>query len=180
MSIKKQLTSLIISTVILASFFAALHGYRNSLSQLDSVFDQELLTAARLIATVATEVDSLPASIDSNLVFQVIENGVVRSASSNAPNGVIKAQSNAFGSTTFFGKRWRTYAIEISYRSSNIQVVVAHPIAARIVLEAGARRGVRVADQGCHPRCGEQSRFLSAPVLGWHAPTSDGRHGSGM
>lgn len=127
MSIKHQLTSLIISTVILASFLAALHGYRSSLTQLDTVFDQELLTVANIISEVAQQVEAVPTSIDSSIVFQIVKDSKVISASKNAPNQVIIGQPKTFGTKTFFGKRWRTYTVA----SKTVTVVVAHPLESR-------------------------------------------------
>lgn len=127
MSIKQQLTSLIISTVILASFLAALHGYRSSLTQLDTVFDQELLTVARIITVVAEQVDAVPSSIDSSIVFQIVKDNQIISASNNAPDQVIAGLPNTFGTKTFFGKRWRTYTVA----SKTLSVVAAHPLESR-------------------------------------------------
>ena len=127
MSIKHQLTSLIISTVILASFLAALHGYRSSLTQLDTVFDQELLTVANIISEVAEQVEAVPPSISSSIVFQIVKGRQIISASNNAPNHVITGEPKTFGTKTFFGKRWRTYTVE----SKTVSVVVAHPLESR-------------------------------------------------
>nr|WP_136250905.1 ATP-binding protein [Ningiella ruwaisensis] len=124
MSIKKQLTSLIISTVILATFFAALQGYRNSLNQLDTVFDQELLSVANFLSSMTGKESTFPSSIDSNIVFQLIQDEQVISASQNAPKDPIRVNKNTFGEATFFGQRWRTYATESDYAL----VIVAQPL----------------------------------------------------
>lgn len=127
MSIKHQLTSLIISTVILASFLAALHGYRSSLEQLDVVFDLELHSVANIISEVAENVEDVPPTIDSSFVFQILKDGHIISASNDAPNQVLAAAPNTYGTKTFYGKRWRTYTAT----SKTLSVVVAHPLASR-------------------------------------------------
>lgn len=132
MSIRQQLTSLIISTVILASFLAALHGYKNSLRQLDSIFDQELKSIARVILGVADQLDAMPEHMNSEIVFQVIEDGALSSASNNSPDHIIAGEAGTFGIKVFFGKRWRTFTLNSpTLNSPDISVVVAHPIETR-------------------------------------------------
>lgn len=144
MSIKRQLTLLIIATVMLASFFAALHGYRNSMKQLDTVFDQELHSLAEFMLAIATSNDTLPAKIPSEFSYQILKNGDVISQSINIPeqhgllvpnnlksdiaqNEMIK---NGFSENTFLSQRWRMYSIT----KAPFQVTVAHPIAARVAV----------------------------------------------
>lgn len=126
-SIKKQLISLIISSVVLAIFFAALHGYRNSLKQLENVFDQELVSVANVVLNVALSTENIPTQIPSSIVFQVIRNGNIISASEHAPSELINGVSDDFHVTTFFGQRWRTYTT----KGDGLTVVVAQPISAR-------------------------------------------------
>ena len=126
-SIKNQLISLIISAVILAIFFAALHGYRNSLKQLENVFDQELISIANVVLNVALSTENIPTQIPSSIVFQVIQNGNIISTSEHAPSDSINGATNGFHVTTFFGQRWRTYTT----KRDGLTIVVAQPVSAR-------------------------------------------------
>lgn len=125
MSLKKQLTSLIISSVILAIFFASLHGYRSSLEQLESVFDQELISVANVVHHVVSTTQHLSPQIPSEILFQVIASNRIISASKNAPAEPIKSTPNALDIATFFGQRWRTY----TKQENGLTVVVAQPVA---------------------------------------------------
>jgi len=141
-SIKRQLTILIIATVVLASFFAALHGYRNSKKQLDEVFDQELASVAMLISGVIDSNATLPASISSKFVFQVFDNNGLISKSNNAPQQAMfvaqthkntsidnsKAPMGAFNYTSFSSKRWRTYTL----LHGQFTISVAQPVDTRL------------------------------------------------
>lgn len=101
MSIKGQLTSLIIATVVLASFFAALHGFRNSMNQLDKVFDQELQSVGEIIAGVALSNEKLPPSIEGEIVFQVFSGQTLLSKSTNAPVQPFFSSVDGFSENTF-------------------------------------------------------------------------------
>ena len=74
MSIKRQLTTLIISTVVLASFFAALKGYQNSIQEFDNVFDQELITVSQLIVNITNDSSQLPKVLNGDIAYQIIQN----------------------------------------------------------------------------------------------------------
>ena len=60
MSIQRYLIVLIISIITLASFFAALHGYRASMTQLDKVFDTQLQAIAEVLGSNADISRSAP------------------------------------------------------------------------------------------------------------------------
>ncbi|MFC3094011.1 sensor histidine kinase [Alteromonas sediminis] len=128
MSIKKQLISLIISSVILAIFFAALHGYRNSLKQLESVFDKELKSVAHVIFNLASSTQNMPIKTQSDILFQVTRGGKLESASHNAPSESIGGSSNGLGIVTFYGQRWRTY----TKSEDGVSVTVAQPMTSRL------------------------------------------------
>lgn len=128
MSIKNQLVTLIIATVVLASFFSALNGYRNSIKQLDFVFDQELISVAKFISGMLDSNNEFPSEISGELIYQVIQDNKLVSRSTSAPSQPIYSGDIGFGESTFFAKRWRTYSIV----HGQDKIVVAHPIEARI------------------------------------------------
>lgn len=128
MSIKRQLIALINSSVILAILFAAFHGYRSSLTQLENVLDKELVSVATIIHDVVLASDHIPKKLQSDIVFQVIKDGDVISSSKNSPTQFIATSGEAFGVTSFFGERWRTYTAN----GKGLRVIVAQPIVSRI------------------------------------------------
>ena len=128
MSMKKQLIILIISTVMLATFFAALHGYRNSIKQLDRVFDQELTTMADFILEFSQSNNNFPKNIHGEFVYQVFLNDTLISHGNHASKKAISPSVLGFGENTLYGKRWRTF----STSKNDFTVVVGHPIEKRI------------------------------------------------
>lgn len=123
--------------MVLASFFAALHGYRNSVQQLDEMFDQELASVALLISGVIDNNAELPPIIESKFVFQVFNKEGLISQSSNSPEYAIVAEedfqglnsrSAIYGYSTFFAKRWRTHSI----MNERYTVSVAQPLDSRV------------------------------------------------
>ncbi len=128
MSIKRQLTSLIISTIILASFFAALHGFRNSKLALDLIFDQELASIANVISAVVINNEKVPENIEGNFVFQVFKDNVLHTKNTNTPSEPIITIEEGFNDTVFSGKRWRTFTL----LKNGYSTIVAQPIDARI------------------------------------------------
>ena len=129
MSIQRQLVVLIISTITLASFFAALQGYRNSITQLDTMFDQELKLIANFIASTDRLNQIVPSDIEGDFVYQVFHGEKLISKSENVPVSPIYSKEKDFDEQFFYGKRWRTYSLF----NGKQQVVVAHPTESRIL-----------------------------------------------
>ncbi|MBT1449301.1 HAMP domain-containing histidine kinase [Glaciecola sp. XM2] len=132
MSIKRRLIILIISTVVLASFFAALHGYRNSLEQLDDVFDEELITVSAFLSGFVNQSNGLPEKVDSEITYQIFVNNQLISSSMASPNAKMTLVNQGFDEVSFHGKRWRTYSSTSVNEGSNVTIMVAHPIQKRI------------------------------------------------
>ncbi|WP_100655762.1 sensor histidine kinase [Alteromonas flava] len=124
MSIKRQLTLLTISTFVLATFLAALHGYRNSLAQLDELFDQELRTVAALLVNLVESDSRIPTDFDGELAFQVIQQGVVTKTSNNVTRQQIANLPAGFSEQSFNGKRWRVFRVA----KVEFDVIVMQPI----------------------------------------------------
>ncbi|WP_426358177.1 ATP-binding protein [Pseudocolwellia sp. HL-MZ19] len=137
MSIKKQLITLIISAVVLASFFSALYGYKSTTKQLDIIFDQELHSVATFVLAMSKSNQTLPSTIDNTFAFQVFKNGVLVSKSVQMPSSRFTAPSQYNNEIFFNGKRWRThYLVEKVTQDTNeqitIEVLVAQPMSDRI------------------------------------------------
>lgn len=138
MSIQRQLILLIVATITLASFFSAIHGYKNSMKQLDSIFDRELSSIAQLIIsttpitlnkvsntnnknskkiTLATaennQLQLNQQNIDHSLdlIYQVYFQNQLIKKSKLAPEQSITTLSHGFSNNNFNGKRWRTYVL---------------------------------------------------------------------
>ncbi|XQW86245.1 ATP-binding protein [Thalassotalea piscium] len=126
MSIQRHLIILIISIITLSTFFAALHGYRASMEQLNNLFDQELVSVAKVIVNAKSIVNT--SEQDQTLLYQVIENNELVSRSAIAPNEAFKTLSTGFSYLTFNGQRWRSYTI----KAQDVIAVVARPVAQRI------------------------------------------------
>lgn len=124
MSIKRQLTTLIISTVVLASFFAALKGYQNSIQEFDNVFDQELITVSQLIVNITNDSSQLPKVLNGDIAYQIIQNNTLTYRSNNAPKLPLLDLKEGLNELIFNGQRWRYYFVQ----QKNKKVIVAHPI----------------------------------------------------
>lgn len=133
MSIKKQLITLIISAVMLASFFSALYGYKNTVKQLDLIFDQELHSIATFVLAMSKSNQTLPPTIDNVFAFQVFKNGELVSKSEQMPSSKFNASSKYNNEVFFSGKRWKTYSLkEVNTEKDTIEVLVAQPMSSRI------------------------------------------------
>lgn len=126
MSIQRHLIILIISIITLSSFFAALHGYRASMEQLDNLFDQELMSIAKVLVNVKPSMGT--SEQDQTLLYQVIQNNQLLTRSSIAPTKAYSNVTSGFSHITYEGQRWRSYSLE----ARDIVVVVARPLAQRI------------------------------------------------
>lgn len=132
MSIKKQLITLIISAVTLASFFSALYGYKSTVKQLDIILDKELHSVANFVLAMSKSNQTLPTVINNVFAYQVFKNGVLVSKSEHIPNDKLNANTQhnneSINEIFFNDKRWRTYYL----KDDDIEVRVAQPMAERI------------------------------------------------
>lgn len=133
MSIKKQLITLIIAAVVLASFFSALYGYKSTTKQLDVIFDQELHSVATFVLAMSKVNQTLPPVIDNVFAFQVFRNELLISKSEQMPNKKFTTSLQHNDEVFFNGKRWRThYLKETDSQNNTIEVLVAQPMSERI------------------------------------------------
>lgn len=108
--------------VTIATFVASIHGYRNSQSYLNEVFDSDLQTMASLVAAGAV-VPNILETIDKQYLFQVFDlQGDMLSRSSSAPERAISELANGFSESAFYGVRWRAFSLT----NNKYFVVVAH------------------------------------------------------
>ncbi len=111
-SIRRFLVVVLLATITLINFLAALHGYRTSMAEAEQLFDQHLADVAAVLAVAADGRDTLAALVDSpgEVVFQVWQDGALVLASTNAPAAAMAALQPGYAETNFDGYRWRTYS----------------------------------------------------------------------
>ena len=118
MSIQSKLITLIISLVTIATFIAAMHGYRNSQTQLNNILDDELKTQANFILSHQIEntvpskaLSSNELALSNTKVYQVFSSsGQLLASSKNAPAQPISTKYG-FSEEAFSGLRWRSYKL---------------------------------------------------------------------
>jgi|GEM_PF-186446 len=134
LSIRNQLLQLIISIVTLASFLAAIHGYRNSMESLNQLFDQALTQRAQFILRFAqagnidiqsTDIKAL--NFDSSQPFYIYVDQAKVLSSDNAPE-LNFTMRDGFNEIAAAGKIWRTFQLNVN----DISIITAQPIEERI------------------------------------------------
>ena len=78
-SIRRFLVVVLLATITLINFLAALHGYRTSMKEAERLFDAQLADIAAVLA-VTTGPDSMNGTLDTeptSISFQVWENDVL-------------------------------------------------------------------------------------------------------
>lgn len=128
MSIQRYLLITILSIVTLASFSAALQGYKASREKLTSIFDKELKSFAIALAHSPLAEGKTVASFESIFAYQVFSHGQLRVKSDNAPVTMISTHSTGYQNSSFLGTRWRLFI----YDEHNVRVIVAQPVEQRI------------------------------------------------
>lgn len=110
-SIKVFLVASIVSVLILFNFVAALQGYRSSMREAESLFDNEMIDFAWVIARLdISNQSTTKLRLGSDIAFQIWEDGQLLAASENAPTKKLHDFSYGFDYTNFGGYRWRTLA----------------------------------------------------------------------
>jgi two-component system sensor histidine kinase QseC len=128
-SISKQLTLLLISSLTLVVFSAAIQGYRSSTDIASQAYDDELKIIAQGLLPIATNWESLASHQDMSIpklkgkqapsqnvefAYQIIVNKSPVFRTKNAPKHVIGVLQQGFSDVSFLGKRWRLFALEFA------------------------------------------------------------------
>jgi two-component system sensor histidine kinase QseC len=149
MSIRRYLVLTLFSVLTLITFIAAIQGYKQSMSQAEAGFDQQLLSLAQTL----TAMNSMPnANINrdktlqvvqqSAFAFQVWKNKRLILKSNNAPDHLItnialsSHQGTEFFEVNFLDQRWRAVALSSLFLApnDNMVVIVAQPLKAQFSL----------------------------------------------
>jgi two-component system sensor histidine kinase QseC len=118
-SIRRFLVVVLLATITLINFLAALHGYRKSMSEADKLFDAQLVDIAAVLEFTASGVDAGSTIAtdtvagDPSIVFQIWQSGVLLSSSDrsavDSPEPIAPLDAG-FADVNFAGYRWRSFS----------------------------------------------------------------------
>ncbi|TWX52817.1 ATP-binding protein [Colwellia hornerae] len=146
MSIRRYLVLILLSIITLMTFFAAIQGYKASMEQATSLFDEQLVLVGKtLLATSATYPDqatenrlSAVTVVPSNhIAYQVFRNNTLLLRTDNAPEQLITELPAGFIDLNFIGQRWRVYIETLPDEPTQInqlKVLIAQPLEQRFSL----------------------------------------------
>jgi two-component system sensor histidine kinase QseC len=112
-SIRIFLVVALLATMTLTVFISALHGYRASMSEAQTLFDTKLADAAQLLAIMHGHdlPDNDRHDTARQFAFQVWDDGVLRQHSENAPLTPMAPLVAGYDHHNFGSYRWRTYVL---------------------------------------------------------------------
>lgn len=138
MSLQRQLLALILSVIALASFLAALYGYRSNLAQLESNFDNELRTTGHFLHSIVVSLEEGVTSdnvtlqniegVSQSLVYQVLTPSINMASSSIEGQSWQGDSQTGFSEQYLLRQRWRVFSIV----SADARVMVAQPVQQRL------------------------------------------------
>ncbi len=139
-SIRIYLIAVVLATVTLFNFIAALRGYQSSLVEAELLFDSQLLDSARIIANIDPKPTAKTVNPTGDIAFQIWHDGQLLLSSSNAPGAAIGPLAPGFDHSNFGGYRWRTLAYYEPSRNNWILVAqrtdLRYALAENVVLES--------------------------------------------
>lgn len=128
-SIRRSLTAVLVSSLILVILSAAIHGYRNSAKVSGTFMDQQLQS---MMYTVVVGQGLPVTSIqESALVYQVWQNDALIARSQNAPESPIARVDDGYSDRNFNALRWRVLSKTLD---EGLVVMVAQPLQNRVTL----------------------------------------------
>ncbi|MDT0602331.1 ATP-binding protein [Thalassotalea castellviae] len=128
MSVQRYLLIVILSVVTLASFAAALQGYKASRERLTQIFDEEMKSFALALMNSPIKLGGQQTTLPSTFAYQVFDNNSLLLKSNNAPDKAMTTNNQGFVDDNFLNKRWRVFVLV----NSNIKVIVAQAIEQRV------------------------------------------------
>ncbi len=128
-SIRRYLTLILVSAMVLIIFSAAIHGYRAAMSMSSQLLDNELKSMVQAVTLkYQPEEGGAP---QSELIYQVWEGDTLVAHSPNAPQTPMARGDEAFSDQNFQAARWRVYQQRLS---NDLVIMVAQPLQNRITL----------------------------------------------
>jgi two-component system sensor histidine kinase QseC len=128
MSIQRYLLVIILSVVTLASFGAALQGYKASKTKLNHVFDEEMRSFAVALLHCPIKESSTNVVLHSIFAYQIWIDNELSLKSDNSPDKYITKSNDGYSDNSFLGKRWRVFVLV----EDNVKVIVAQQIEQRL------------------------------------------------
>ncbi|WP_085297193.1 ATP-binding protein [Cognaticolwellia mytili] len=128
MSIQRYLLIVILSVVTLASFGAALQGYKASKAKLNHVFDEEMRSFAIALLHSPIKQSSTNVVLHSIFAYQIWIDNKLSLKSHNSPDKHITKNNKGYSDSSFLGKRWRVFVLV----EGSAKVVVAQPVEQRL------------------------------------------------
>ena len=132
MSIRKRLTLILLSMMVLTCFLALVKGYQKSMHHGENLLDNELKIVAGVLIEqpLALSTDAVQVSNNSaQLLYQIWQNNNLLSGSSSLTNNQISF-SEGFQTANVAGQRMRVFVMSKNTR----KVIVAEPMAKRFEL----------------------------------------------
>ncbi len=113
-SIRTFLVIVLLATMTLTVFIAALRGYRSSMHEAELLFDRQLQEIAELLEGFPTDAATpdatvIPAQRDGNFAYQIWADDRLTRKSPNAPDTPIVPLSAGYRDYNFNEHRWRIY-----------------------------------------------------------------------
>jgi two-component system sensor histidine kinase QseC len=128
-SIRRFLTLILVSSLILIIFSAAIHGYRSSMSVSASLMDNEMKSVLHALAL--NEGNSTSELKANELAFQIWQGQKLVSHSGLSERLPIASFSDGFSDQNFSGQRWRVFKQAID---GELTIIVAQPLQHRVLL----------------------------------------------
>ncbi len=131
MSIRKRLTLILLSMMVLTCFLALVKGYQKSMSHGEQLLDSELKVVAGVLMQQPLSINAMaPKTQDSaQLLYQIWQGGELLSGSDELNLNLSQYQAG-FQTLNIAGQRMRVFVFVTSLRT----VIVAEPIAKRFEL----------------------------------------------
>jgi len=138
-SIRFYLIIVLLSTICLVNFLAALQGYRRSMDEADQLLDEQLRDAARLLSRLAAEGTRLPGDMyTESMLFQIWYANNLVYHSVNARDDALSVLAPGFHMQSYRGLRWRLLVMEEPHQEYRVIVgqradVYAHVVESIII-----------------------------------------------
>jgi len=131
MSIRKRLTLILLSMMVLTCFLALVKGYQKSMSHGEQLLDSELKVVAGVLMPQPLSINAMAPKIQDSaqLLYQIWQGGELLSGSDELNLDLSQYQAG-FQTLNIAGQRMRVFVFVTSLRT----VIVAEPIAKRFEL----------------------------------------------
>ncbi|MBH0019835.1 sensor histidine kinase N-terminal domain-containing protein [Pseudoalteromonas sp. SWXJ133] len=132
MSIRKRLTLILLSMMVLTCFLALVKGYQKSMHHGENLLDNELKIVAGVLIEQPLTLSTNAVQVSNNsaqLLYQIWQNNNLLSGSSSLTNNQISF-SEGFQTANVAGQRMRVFVMSKNTR----KVIVAEPMAKRFEL----------------------------------------------